>query len=112
MAKLEQVTSRIAGLPIDNDLELHKNHFPPHMRHVHLYDLNDVEEMFVVCCVEPLVSEVKSFHMFVKTPGHRKAVVGSSALRQILKLPLAVVVGLVPGLGSSLCLVGKRLDRR
>lgn len=100
----------LVGMSIDTDCARLVDHFPPHMRHVWLYDRRDVEVVLKAAKLDPILSEVKSFHLWTTSCGTRDVLPywRPNSIKQILKLPLALLLLAVPKLGSSVCVVAQR----
>jgi SAM-dependent methyltransferase len=100
----------LCGRASDTDFELLKDCFPPHMRHVWQYTLEECSKIVEAAGFEVVVKEVKSFHLWTSrsADGTTTSNWRPTNIKQVLKLPLALLLALFPNFGSTVCVVGKK----
>ena len=98
------------GRSSDTDFELLKDSFPPHMRHVWQYTLEECCKIVEAAGFDVVVKEVRSFHLWTSrsADGTTTSTWRPTNLKQILKLPLAVFLTVFPNFGSTVCVVGRK----
>ncbi len=98
------------GRASDTDFKLLKDNFPPHMRHVWQYTLDECCKIVEEAGFDVVVKEVKSFHLWTSrsSDGTTTSTWRPTNLKQILKLPFALFLTVFPSLGSTVCVVGKK----
>ncbi|HEY9772516.1 MAG TPA: class I SAM-dependent methyltransferase [Planktothrix sp.] len=107
------ISSRLQGLlgkAVDTSLDLLRDAFPPHMRHVWLYTPKEVESVLRASNVEPIDTSVKNFYLWTTTISSHKILPYWSprSLKQLLKPLLALYLLFFPGSGQAVCCVGKK----
>lgn len=100
------------GGSIDTAINLLEDCFPPHMRHVWLYTRRECEQILRKARLVPVLSEVRSFHIWTTRLGPRSCLPywKPNSIRNILKLPLALMLFFAPELGSSICVIAIKQD--
>lgn len=98
------------GMAIDTSLEMLRDHMPPHMRHVWQYTLSEVESLLRQEGFLPVLSVVESFHLWTTTYSSRNCLDRwrPSSVKQILKLPMSVILSVLPRLGSTVCVIARK----
>ena len=98
------------GRASDTDFELLKDPFPPHMRHVWQYTLDECCKIIEAAGFDVVVKEVKSFHLWTSrsSDGTTTSTWRPTNIKQILKLPLALFLTAFPTFGSTVCVVARK----
>ncbi len=98
------------GRASDTDFELLKDNFPPHMRHVWQYTLDECCQIVEAAGFDVVVKEVKSFHLWTSrsSDGTTTSNWRPTNIKQILKLPLALFLTVFPNFGSTVCVVARK----
>jgi 2-polyprenyl-3-methyl-5-hydroxy-6-metoxy-1,4-benzoquinol methylase len=107
------LTSRLRaffGISIGTKLELLKDNFPPHMRHVWLYTPSEVRTVLSDCKLEAVFTAVQSFHLWTTRISSREHLPywRPNNLKQVLKPLLGLFLVLFPAFGETVCVIAKK----